>query len=146
MLYATSMSPTSSSLSLQHLHPYSLYSHESLLLTDHSLWRSLLLTNIASTSFTVTLLTSISVYRLFLSPIRNFPGPTLAGLSKFWYIYHSAGGGMPKVVSELHVRYGDIVRIGPNELSICLLDAVEVILGSKGKMSKGPWSVILRLY
>ncbi|EIM81015.1 cytochrome P450 [Stereum hirsutum FP-91666 SS1] len=90
-------------------------------------------------SFIVTLLTSISVYRLFLSPIRNFPGPTLAALSKFWYIYHSAGGGMPKVVSKLHDKYGDVVRIGPNELSICSLDAVEVILGSKGKLSKGPW-------
>lgn len=53
---------------------------------------------------------------------------------------------MPKVVSELHGKYGDVVRIGPNELSICSLDAVEVILGSKGKMSKGPWSVILRLH
>lgn len=52
---------------------------------------------------------------------------------------------MPKVVSKLHDKYGDVVRIGPNELSICSLDAVEVILGSKGKLSKGPWSVMLRL-
>lgn len=46
---------------------------------------------------------------------------------------------MPKVVRELHEKYGDIVRIGPDELSVRSMGAVEVILGSKGRMNKGSW-------
>lgn len=49
---------------------------------------------------------------------------------------------MPNMVRELHDRYGDVVRIGPNELSIRSSEAVELILGSKGKMNKGPWCVL----
>lgn len=40
---------------------------------------------------------------------------------------------MPQTLRELHRQYGDIVRIGPNELAFFSLDATDTILGSKGK-------------
>lgn len=50
---------------------------------------------------------------------------------------------MPQTLRELHRQYGDIVRIGPNELAFFSLDATDTILGSKGKMNRGPWCVVL---
>lgn len=45
-------------------------------------------------------------------------------------------GRTPHVVLALHEEYGDIVRIGPNELSIRNLDAAQTIL-IKGNLRKG---------
>lgn len=101
--------------------------------------RSFLLTSSALASFATCLYTSMIGYRVFFSPLQHFPGPTLAAISKFWYLYHSTKGNMPQVMRSLNQQYGEIVRIGPNELTIFSLDAMESILGSKGKMTKGPW-------
>lgn len=46
---------------------------------------------------------------------------------------------MPQVMRDLNQKYGDITRIGPNELVIFSLEAMDAVLGSKMKMMKGPW-------
>lgn len=53
---------------------------------------------------------------------------------------------MPKTVREIHDKYGDFVRIGPNELSIRSPEAVEAILASRGRINKGPWCVLSRRF
>ncbi|OCK83442.1 hypothetical protein K432DRAFT_291045, partial [Lepidopterella palustris CBS 459.81] len=60
----------------------------------------------------------ISVYRLYLNPLRQFPGETFAALSK-WHRYNLARVGQTNhYLSRQHRKYDDIVRVGPNEISV----------------------------
>ncbi|KAL0580842.1 hypothetical protein V5O48_001133, partial [Marasmius crinis-equi] len=65
------------------------------------------------------------------------PGPTLAKCTKFWGMYQSHTGKLHEKYLELHRQYGPVVRIGPNELSFCDVEAIQPILGTDG-MGKGP--------
>ncbi|KAJ7653938.1 cytochrome P450 [Mycena polygramma] len=84
------------------------------------------------------LLCSILTYRLsLLHPLSKYPGPMLCKVSKLWLTYISSGGKLHVYVKELHDKYGPIVRIGPNELSITDVSLLPSILGPNG-MPKGP--------
>ena len=50
-------------------------------------------------------------------PLRKFPGPWLAKASVFPFALRVLNGQMDKWTSKLHLRYGDVVRIMPDELS-----------------------------
>jgi hypothetical protein len=63
-------------------------------------------------------------------PLASIPGPLLARFSPLWLVYHSRKGDMHRVMIELHRRYGKLVRIGPNEVSVSDLEAVKKIYGS----------------
>lgn len=83
---------------------------------------------------------SISVYRLFLHPLREYPGPTLGKLSKFHYAYICATGKSHRYLEALHQKHGDIVRYGPNELSFIGAEDVTYIYGARSlKLRRGPW-------
>ncbi|RYP92929.1 hypothetical protein DL770_000979 [Monosporascus sp. CRB-9-2] len=87
---------------------------------------------------------SILVYRAVFHRLRRFPGPFAARLSNFYqaslywrtYRFHIE-------VQKLHQIYGDIVRIGPNELSINDPKALHAIHSSSSPCTKGPWYEIL---
>ncbi|APA07309.1 hypothetical protein sscle_02g020790 [Sclerotinia sclerotiorum 1980 UF-70] len=89
----------------------------------------------------VSLWTNILVYRAFFHPLRHFPGPFGARLSKFW----SLGKVMQskfrwyQVLGDLKEEYGDYVRTGPRELMIFDPAAINLILGSSSKLQKGPF-------
>ncbi|KAF5383993.1 hypothetical protein D9757_006970 [Collybiopsis confluens] len=57
----------------------------------------------------------------------SVPGPTLAALSDLWLGYHSAKGHRSEVVHGLHERYGRVVRIAPNHVSVASPDALQTI-------------------
>ncbi|OJD35002.1 cytochrome p450 [Diplodia corticola] len=62
----------------------------------------------------------VAVYRLYLSPLASFPGPTLAALT-LWYEYYYdgiKGGQYTFKLKELHRQYGPIIRISPHELHV----------------------------
>ncbi|KAF4840775.1 Trichothecene C-15 hydroxylase [Colletotrichum siamense] len=72
---------------------------------------------------------SVVVYNLFFHPLRRFPGPKLwaatplpAGLSVLRGLSHVK-------ILELHKRYGDIVRVGPNELAFAHSDVWKDVCG-----------------
>ena len=52
----------------------------------------------------------IVLYRLFLSPLRKFPGPKLAAATQWYETYYEMfykGGGMfTKHIKRLHDQYG----------------------------------------
>ncbi|KAI0067765.1 high nitrogen upregulated cytochrome P450 monooxygenase 2 [Artomyces pyxidatus] len=80
-----------------------------------------------------------TVYRLSpFHPLARYPGPFPAKLSKFWAIHVARSGKEHLYLKALHERYGDFVRIGPNELLIRDPTAIDSILGSDG-LPKGPW-------
>ncbi|EJF60792.1 cytochrome P450 [Dichomitus squalens LYAD-421 SS1] len=77
-------------------------------------------------------------YRLSpLHPLARYPGPLLCKVSALWLAYKSTSGTQHRYVKSLHDRYGDVVRIGPNNLSIRRGSAISALLGASG-MPKGP--------
>ncbi|GKT72715.1 cytochrome P450 [Colletotrichum tofieldiae] len=84
------------------------------------------------------------VYRAAFHRLNCFNGPFLARLSNLWitsrvikelHIYSE--------VQDLHRKYGDIVRIGPSELSINNPKAVALIHSNRSPCIKGPWYGVL---
>lgn len=56
---------------------------------------------------------SIAVRRLFLSPLKKFPGPWQARLTKFYHTWlQSKNMQLFVEVEKMHERYGDFVRTG----------------------------------
>ena len=81
---------------------------------------------------------SYVVYQQYLHPLNCFPGPFWASLTDVWKVQLLRTGTMPAQLSSLHERYGDIVRIGPNELSFNNESAVKEIYKAGRAMEKGP--------
>lgn len=65
-------------------------------------------------SFTLSLWTSMLIYRGFFHPLRKFPGPDGAKYSKLWHSFAAADFHWYKTVNKLHTQYGDFVRTGQN--------------------------------
>lgn len=83
----------------------------------------------------------IGVYRTFFHPLKHYPGPFAARLSKFWVIKQvlGSGGHLHWEHQRLQKEYGDYVRTGPRELSIFDPAAISPILGSQSKTTKSPY-------
>ncbi|KAF8678296.1 Cytochrome P450 monooxygenase [Rhizoctonia solani] len=58
---------------------------------------------------------------------NTIAGPKLAALSNVWLAYVASRGDRSQVVHELHQRYGKVVRIAPNHISIADPKALEVV-------------------
>ena len=62
--------------------------------------------------YSLSLFTSIAIYRVFFHQLRRLPGPLGARVSKFWHVGKLLGQPNFKVLDELHQQYGDFVRTG----------------------------------
>jgi len=62
------------------------------------------------------------IHNVFFNPLKAFPGPKLAGATTWWktYIEVVKQQSMVDVLFELHKKYGNVVRVGPNEVQIFL--------------------------
>ncbi|KAK5997675.1 Cytochrome P450 monooxygenase orf5 [Cladobotryum mycophilum] len=90
------------------------------------------------------LYSSMLVYRAFFHRLGRYPGPFLARLSNFYITAKSIKKlHLFEEVQKLHAQYGDIVRLGPTELSIASPEAVKAIYGSGAPTTKGPWYSLL---
>ncbi|KAM0542556.1 hypothetical protein ACHAPJ_012727 [Fusarium lateritium] len=82
------------------------------------------------------------VYNLFFNPLRKFPGPTLWAISVIPYVNMCLSGKSHRTILQLHQRYGPIVRIGPNDLSLNHPDGMKDLRGHRkigtGENSKDP--------
>lgn len=77
--------------------------------------------------------TSILVYRLVLPihPLHHIPGPLSAKSTQLCQFY-SLFKGRPRVDQRrLHERYGPVIRIGPNEVSMADTSSLSTIFGGK---------------
>ncbi|KAJ5173752.1 Cytochrome P450 [Penicillium coprophilum] len=85
-------------------------------------------------------LLGLAIYRVYLSPLRHFPGPKLAAATQWYETYYEMwyrGGGMfTRHIKELHEQYGPIVRINPWELHIDDPEFYETIYPSSAPFDK----------
>ena len=71
-------------------------------------------------SLTVQLLLNFALrcfYNLFIHPLRKYPGPSLLAASRLPLSYWTLTGQAPRKVLVLHQKYGDVVRIAPDQLA-----------------------------
>lgn len=57
------------------------------------------------------------MYNIYFHPLSRFPGPKTNAASNWPYVLEVVGGTRIHYLHGLHRKYGDVVRIGPNELS-----------------------------
>ncbi|KAK5126560.1 hypothetical protein LTR85_009494 [Meristemomyces frigidus] len=80
----------------------------------------------------VVLVSRFFYYR-YTPPLRNYPGPFLASGSRAWKVLSTWRGKTETDHINIHEKYGPIVRIGPNELSLSSPTAArEVLAAGKG--------------
>lgn len=75
-------------------------------------------------------LIALTCYNLFFHPLRSFPGPPLAKVSRLWSRIGNRTGRKSDRIHEAHLKYGPVVRIGPNELSFAEPAAARAIYTS----------------
>ncbi|KAK6206423.1 hypothetical protein LQW54_007716 [Pestalotiopsis sp. IQ-011] len=76
------------------------------------------------------------IYNIYWHPLSKFPGPKLAAASDWYYARWYTSGDWPFLSQELHRKYGDVVRIGPNELSFNTPKALKDIYSHATKGQK----------
>ena len=86
------------------------------------------------------LLVASIIYRLvanyFNRGLNRYPGPWLAKFTKVWHRIDVGTNRHQQNLLELHRKWGDIVRIGPNTLSIASPDLLPHIFGVKNEFLK----------
>ncbi|KAF2969163.1 hypothetical protein GQX73_g4407 [Xylaria multiplex] len=87
--------------------------------------------------FIITVLV-VGAIRLITDPLRRIPGPFVARLTPIWLWYISWRGIECTVLEGLHKKYGSVVRIAPNELSISDGIAIPIIYIKNGGYLKSP--------
>ncbi|KAI8951165.1 cytochrome P450, partial [Xylaria longipes] len=102
--------------------------------------------SIINCAFLGPLFSSIVVYRIFQHPLRVFKGPTLASVSKLWHFVYMFKTSNHLFLNELVERYGQIVRTGPQELTIVDPDIWTAIGSRNGSCIKAPWYDMLWPY
>ncbi|KAL1956110.1 hypothetical protein VTO42DRAFT_7629 [Malbranchea cinnamomea] len=90
----------------------------------------------ASLATVVTYAISRIVYNVFFHPLRSFPGPILHAASRIPYCHKLIRGTLPFDVLAMHKKYGDVVRVAPNELAISTPQAWKDIMGPRDEVGK----------
>ncbi|KAI9508110.1 cytochrome P450 [Russula earlei] len=78
------------------------------------------------------------IHNVFFHPLARFPGPRGAACTRWWLAYMELGRGisLADLRVELHQKYGDIIRIAPNELHFARPSAFNEIYNAQNKWDK----------
>ncbi|GKZ44767.1 hypothetical protein AbraIFM66951_007054 [Aspergillus brasiliensis] len=87
----------------------------------------------AGISFLALTVIGYSIYQRYLHPLAKYPGPFLACLTDLWQAYQFLTLKQPYTLTELHAKYGPIVRYGPDKLSITHEGAIQAIYQKGGR-------------
>ncbi|KAK4109835.1 cytochrome P450 [Canariomyces notabilis] len=80
-----------------------------------------------------------ALYKRYASPLRKYPGPFLASVSRLWKVKSTASGRTHLEHIALHRKYGPIVRIAPNEVSVSSPEAARTLLSAGKRFFKTPF-------
>lgn len=72
------------------------------------------------------------VWKCVSSPLWAAPGPLLSRFTPFMLRWNEFNANRTLYIHSLHLQYGPVVRIAPNEMSFSSYEAVKEIYGSKG--------------
>jgi hypothetical protein len=87
-------------------------------------------------------ITWIGFFAIYLFPARysqglnKFNGPFVASFSNLWKLWYAFSSSQKQLYVDIHRKYGDIVRLGPNELSFADPQAIHDIYGPNGASQK----------
>lgn len=84
-------------------------------------------------------LTYIIITRIFFHPLSSVPGPFFARVTKLWVIWQVRKGRSDLLYPSLHAKYGPIVRIAPDQVSVCDGPAIRMAYNAGTKFTKGTW-------
>lgn len=93
----------------------------------------MLLANVFS-FFPLLICSAILIFRY--GRLRNVPGPFLGKLTDFWRACLQNLGGYHVKLSKIHEKYGSVVRLGPNNVSVSDASAVSKIYSLHGEYKK----------
>ncbi|QPC73189.1 hypothetical protein HYE68_003941 [Fusarium pseudograminearum] len=114
------------------------------ILLDGEVMHPMVLLPLAAVATLVVYTLFWAIYNLFFHPLSKFPGPRLWAISTIPYIRKLAGGECHFTILEMHKKYGPIVRVGPNELSLNHPEGMKALRGHRksgtGENSKEPIS------
>ncbi|KAI1472869.1 cytochrome P450 [Daldinia caldariorum] len=96
--------------------------------------------------FWLPLIVSAVLIRLVRNRYHNglnkYPGPFLASLTDLWRFWDVYGQRPDITHRKLHAKYGDVVRLGPNSLSIADPKALKTIYGLNKGFVKSDFYVV----
>ncbi|KAL8961719.1 MAG: hypothetical protein Q9193_001767 [Seirophora villosa] len=78
----------------------------------------------------------VSIRNAYFHPLSKFPGPKSAAATPIPFVKALVKGDMVKWVSDLHAKYGEVVRIMPDELSFISPSAWQDIYTIKPQLPK----------
>ncbi|KAK4205494.1 putative cytochrome P450 E-class, group I [Triangularia verruculosa] len=114
--------------------------------TTHLGLPSGLITSTAITlSYLTTLFISIFIYRLFFHPLRHIPGPFIAKITKLYGPWTARNGQMHLEQTKLFTKYGNFVRVAPNEVFMLSVEGIQKIHSRESgcrKLNVGIYDVI----
>ncbi|TEY38627.1 hypothetical protein BOTCAL_0481g00020 [Botryotinia calthae] len=86
----------------------------------------------SNATFLLTAIIITAFRRLYFSPLSHIPGPARFALTKLFIANEYRLGRVSYTIKALHQEYkSDVVRIGPNEVSIINADAVAKVFSGK---------------
>lgn len=80
----------------------------------------------------LALAVGIHLLRCIRSPLNEVPGPTLAKFSSLVLKWHELRANRTRYIHSLHLKYGPVVRLAPNEVAFASGSAVKEIYCSGG--------------
>ncbi|KAL6689978.1 cytochrome P450 [Trichoderma pleuroticola] len=80
------------------------------------------------------------LYKIFFAPLHDIPGPFITRFTKFWFFHRVLyGSKLNWDTLRLHQKYGKVVRLGPNHVSISDDADVQSVYGGHPAFPKSKW-------
>ncbi|KAH6975709.1 cytochrome P450 oxidoreductase [Ilyonectria destructans] len=79
------------------------------------------------------------LYNKFHASLNSIPGPFLASFTNVWRLVDTAKGESQHTAIKLHRKYGPLVRLGPNVISVSDTEAIKTIYSVNGGFTKTPF-------
>jgi cytochrome P450 len=80
------------------------------------------------------------LYTLLLAPLRHLPGPFITRFTKLWFFHRVYyGSQLNWDTLRLHQKYGKVVRLGPNHVSVSDAEDVQNIYNGHPAFEKSKW-------